>query len=366
MLIGVPKEIKPDENRVALSPTDAELLIKAGHTVLVEEDAGIGSGFSNNEYTTLGATISSAAMVWDVELVLKVKEPIASEYAYLQQQLVFTYFHLAGVDPELSKVLLAKKTTAIAYETVEDQDGNLPLLAPMSAVAGSMAITMGNFYLTKFNGGKGILLCQLFNQRYGKVLIIGDGVVGQHSAKVASSMGAQVYIAGNRPDKTRKLAKTLSSDIHFIQSTRDNISAELSDVDLVVGAVLVRGGRAPHAMSEAMVKLMQPGSVIVDVSIDQGGCVETAKPTTHSNPTFIRHDIIHYCVANMPGAYPRLSTVALTNATLPYILSLANKGEDALRTDPGFARGVNTYRGHITCEAAAKSLKMSKSYRSFT
>ncbi|MBV1931110.1 MAG: alanine dehydrogenase [Porticoccaceae bacterium] len=365
MQIGVPKEIKPDENRVALTPTGARLLTKAAHAIFVEENAGIGSGFPDAEYSKAGANIVTAASAWDVDLVLKVKEPVASEYPFLRQQMIFTYFHLAGVDPELTRTLLANKTTAIAYETVENEHGKLPLLAPMSAVAGSMAVTMGNYYLAKFNGGKGMLLSQLFDQCYGKVLIVGDGVVGQHSAKVASNMGAEVYVAGNRPDKTRQLAKSLSSDIHFIQSTEENIAVELTDADLVVGAVLVRGGRAPHVISEAMVKTMQPGSVIVDVSIDQGGCIETARPTTHSEPVFTKHDVIHYCVANMPGAYPRLSSIALTNATLPYAVKLADQGENALRTDLGFTRGVNTYGGQITCLAVAESLNMIDRYKAF-
>ena len=365
MQVGVPKEIKTDENRIALSPAGATSLVKAGHKVLVEADAGLGSGFPDAEYTKTGASIVSTEQAWDVDLVLKVKEPDADEYPLLQQQLVFTYFHLAGVDPQLTHVLLANKTTAIAYETVEDEHGKLPLLAPMSAVAGSMAVTMGNFYLAKFNDGNGMLLSQLFDQGYGKVVIVGDGVVGRHSAKVAANLGARVYMAGNRPGKTRQLNKELSSDIHFVQSTEENIAAELSDVDLVVGAVSVRGGRAPHIISEAMVKMMPPGSVIVDVSIDQGGCVETARPTTHSDPVYKKHNVIHYCVANMPGAYPRLSTIALTNATLPYVIKLADQGENALRADPGFSKGVNIFAGHITYQAVAKSMNMLERYKVF-
>ena len=365
MKIGVPKEIKPGENRIALTCSGAQALVNAGHTVCVEENAGVGSGFIDAEYEQVGASIVTAAGAWDADLVLKVKEPVAIEYSYLQQQTVFTYFHLAGVDPELTHILLSNKTTAIAYETVEDGQGKLPLLAPMSAVAGSMAVTMGNFYLARFNGGKGMLLSQLFDQSYGKVLIVGDGVVGQHSAKVACGMGAEVVVAGNRPDNTRQLAKALSTNIRFIQSNEENIAAELSDVDLVVGAVLVRGGRAPYVISEAMVEMMPLGSVIVDVSIDQGGCVATSRPTTHTEPVFEKHGVIHYCVANMPGAYPRLSTIALTNATLPYALKLANQGENALVTDRGFAKGINTYKGHITCQAVAESLNMMDDYQPY-
>tara|TARA_R110000787_G_scaffold64443_2_gene145524 strand:+ start:3346 stop:4443 length:1098 start_codon:yes stop_codon:yes gene_type:complete len=365
MKIGVPKEIKADEYRVALTPAGARALTDAGHSVVVETNAGAGSGFDDGDYKQANARIVAASAAWDVDLVLKVKEPTQLEYPYLQGQIVFTYFHLAGVDIELTQTLLTRRTMALAYETIEDSVGRLPLLAPMSAVAGSMAVTMGNYYLAKFNGGKGMLLSQLFDQRYGKVVIIGDGVVGQHSAKVAASMGAEVYIAGHTPDKTQQLATVLATDIHFIESNMANISAAVADADLVVGAVLVRGGRAPHVISEAMVKTMQPGSVIVDVSIDQGGCVATAKPTTHADPVYTKHGVIHYCVANMPGAYPRLSTIALTNATLPYALRLANDGEQALKTDPGFAKGVNTYHGHIANLAVADSLAMPDHYRKY-
>lgn len=362
MKIGVPKEIKADENRVALTPAGARTLVEAGHQVDIERNAGLGSGFTNGDYESAGARIVSTEAAWDAELVLKVKEPVSSEYGFLQQQLLFTYFHLAGVEPKLTETLLARNTTAIAYETVEDGSGSLPLLAPMSAVAGSMAVTVGNYYLAKFNGGRGMLLAELFDQRFGKVLVIGDGVVGQHSAKVAARLGAEVHVAGKRPDKTRNLAKALDIDLHFIESNEANIGDHLGDADLVIGAVLVRGGRTPHVLSEAMVKTMQPGSVIVDVSIDQGGCVETARATTHSDPVYARHDVIHYCVANMPGAYPRLSTIALTRATLPYVIALATEGEDALRRDPGFGKGVNTYRGHITCQPVATSLAMESRY----
>lgn len=363
MKIGVPKEIKTDENRVSLTPAGARTLIDAGHSVSIERDAGAGSGFTNSEYEKAGALIVSTEAAWDAELVLKVKEPVAGEYDFLQQQLLFTYFHLAGVDPDLTETLLARGTTAIAYETVEDASGKLPLLAPMSAVAGSMAVTVGNYYLATFNGGRGMLLAELFDQRFGKVLIVGDGVVGQHSAKVAARLGAEVYVAGNKPDKTQNLAEALDIDLRFIQSNQANITRHLEDADLVIGAVLVRGDRAPHVISEAMVKTMQPGSVIVDVSIDQGGCVETARPTTHSNPVYVQHGVIHYCVANMPGAYPRLSTLALTSATLPYAVKLAGEGEGALKADASFGKGVNTYRGYITCQAVATSLKMEGRYK---
>jgi alanine dehydrogenase len=235
----------------------------------------------------------------------------------------------------------------------------------MSAVAGNMAVTMGNYYLARFNHGKGMLLGRLFSERYGKAVIIGDGVVGRHSARVANGMGANVYIAGRHPDRVPGLRAGISEDINFVLSRPENIAAELAEADLVVGAVLRRGARTPHVVTEAMVRKMQPGSVIVDVSIDQGGCVETARPTNHSEPVFEKHGVIHYCVTNMPGAYPRLSTLALTQATLPYAQRLADNGIEVLRTDPAFARGVNTHAGRITCKAVAEALDRLDSYSEF-
>ena len=366
MKIGVLKEIKENENRVALTPAGARALTGAGHIVQVQSGAGAGSGFPDSDYAQAGADMVTAAAAWDTDLVLKIKEPLAQEYQHLREQMVFTYFHLAGVTPALTAALLAHKTTAIAYETVEDNRGKLPLLAPMSAVAGNMAATMGNYYLARFNNGKGMLLSRIFGERYGKTVIIGDGVVGRHCARAADSMGANVYIVGRHPDRVPELQEEISGDIHFVRSTPENIAAELADTDLVVGAVLRRGARAPHVVTDAMVRDMQPGSVIVDVSIDQGGCVETSHPTTHSTPVYEKHGVIHYCVANMPGAYPRLSTIALTNATLPYVLKLADSGIDAPRTDQGFALGVNTHNGHITCQAVAEALHLMNKFREFS
>jgi len=365
MKVGVLKEIKEKENRVALSPAGARTLIQAGHSVLVQAGAGAGSGFGDAVYRQTGAQLVSAESAWKTELVLKVKEPLGQEYGQLRDQMLFTYFHLSGVTPTLTEALLEHKTTAIAYETVEDDEKKLPLLAPMSAVAGNMAVTMGNYYLAHFNHGKGMLLSRIFEERYGKVVIIGDGVVGRHSARVAVAMGAEVYLAGRHRDRVPELQKNISRDIHFVLSEPDNIAAELRDADLVVGAVLRRGARAPHVVTDAMVQAMQPGSVIVDVSIDQGGCVETSHPTTHSAPVYEKHGVIHYCVANMPGAYPRLSTIALTSATLPYALKLADHGLGALRTDPGFGKGVNTHAGYITCRAAAEALGLMDRFREF-
>lgn len=365
MKIGVLREIKEKENRVALTPDGARILAQAGHNVLVQSGAGNGSGFADTNYAEAGAVLVDAETAWDTELVLKVKEPVASEYGHLREQMVFTYFHLAGVAPALTDALLAHKTTAIAYETVEDEAGKLPLLAPMSAVAGNMAVTMGNYYLARFNNGKGMLLGQLFRERYGKVVIIGDGVVGRHSARVADGMGSNVYLAGRHPDRLPALRAEISEDINFVLSEPKHIAAELVNADLVIGAVLSRGARAPHVVTEAMVRNMQQGSVIVDVSIDQGGCVETARPTTHGEPVYEKHGVIHYCVTNMPGAYPRLSTLALTQATLPYALQLADNGLEALRADRAFARGVNTHAGRITCKAVAGALQRMDSFSEF-
>ncbi len=356
MRIGVVKETKIRENRVALTPQGTEALVARKHQVLVEQGAGLGSGFSDQDYQQAGGKIVPTAEAWAGDLILKVKEPQASEYAYLNRQVVFTYFHLAGVAPALTEALLASHTTAIAYETVEDASGGLPLLAPMSAVAGSMAVTIGNYYLARFNGGKGMLLSKLFDERFGKVVVVGDGVVGSHAARVADSLGAEVYLCGLHPKREAELAAFVSKDLSFVVSTTDNIAAELGDADLLIGAVLQRGARAPHLVSEAMVKKMQPGSVIVDVSIDQGGCIETMHATTHDDPVYEKHGVIHYGVTNMPGAYPRLSTLALTRATLPYVLKLADSGLAALDEDPGFARGLNTHEGEITCEAVAQAL----------
>jgi len=365
MKIGVLKEIKENENRVSLTPSGARALTRAGHTVLVQAGAGIGSGFPDTGYSQAGADLVSTETAWDTDLVLKIKEPLPQEYDYLKQQMVFTYFHLAGVTPTLTEALLNQKTTAIAYETVEDDSRKLPLLAPMSAVAGNMAVTMGNYYLARFNNGKGMLLSSIFGERFGKIVIIGDGVVGQHSARVADCMGSHVYIAGRHPERVPELEGEISGDIHFVLSEPDNIAAELVDADLVVGAVLRRGARAPHIVTREMVQRMQSGSVIVDVSIDQGGCVETSHPTSHTTPVFEKHGVIHYCVTNMPGAYPRLSTLALANATLPYVLKLADRGTDALRADKHFARGVNTHDGHITCRAVAKALNRMDAFMEF-
>ena len=365
MRIGLIKEIKDKENRVGLTPDGVRRLMQQGHEVRVERDAGLGSGFSDQAYAQAGADIVTTQQAWDGDLVVKVKEPLAGEYPYLRDQIVFTYFHLAGVAPALTETLLERGTTAVAYETVEDAHGRLPLLAPMSGVAGNMAVTMGAYYLAKPNGGKGMLLGAVLGHAYGKVVVIGDGVVGRHAAHAAAGVGAQVIIFGRHPEREQALQKDISAALRYRVSEPEGIAQQLRDADLVVGSVLIRGAKAPRVVTEKMVAAMQPGSVIVDVSIDQGGCVETSRPTVHSDPVFVAHGVTHYCVANMPGAYPRTSTLALTTATLPFVERLAANGIDALRTDAAFAKGVNTIAGFVACEAVAQALGMQARYREF-
>lgn len=363
--VGVPKEIKNNENRVALTPVGAEALVQAGHGVMVEYGAGEGSGFPDSSYRDAGCEIVQAETAWNTELVLKVKEPQPSEYHFLKQQILFTYFHLAGVTPALTDTLLAAGTTALAYETLRDEYGRLPLLAPMSAVAGNMAVVIGSYYLAKFNHGKGIQLGSVLGEHHGKVAVLGDGVVGRHAARAADSLGSNVVIFTRHSDRKAELKAHMSDRLRVALSTPEIMAKELPDTDLLVGAVLHPGSRTPHLVTEAMVASMEPGSVIVDVSIDQGGCIETAHPTTHGEPIYVTHGVTHYCVTNMPGAYPRTSTIALTNATLAYVLRLAEGGLDALRHDRAFAECVNTYRGYITYRSAAESLGMVAKYKAF-
>jgi alanine dehydrogenase len=366
MKIGVVKEIKDKENRVALTPMGAEQLIKAGHTILLEDNAGVGSGFSNEQYQSLGVEIVSTIEAWAAELVIKIKEPLEQEYPYLKDNIVFTYLHLAGVTPTLTEALLTAGTMGIAYETVEDEQGRLPLLQPMSAVAGNMAASVGSYYLAKFNGGKGVQMGSVMGERHAKVMVIGNGTVGQHAAITADGMGANVFVFGRDKEKFERLEHVKSSDMQFVESTSENIAKHIKDTDLVVGGVLLAGAKAPHIVSEEMIKSMQPGSVIVDVSIDQGGCIETSHATSHSDPVYTLHDVIHYCVTNMPGAYPRTSTIALTNRTLPYVLKLANQGVAALKEDTGFAQGINTYKGWITYKPVFDALGQEDKYKVFS
>jgi alanine dehydrogenase len=358
VIIGLPKEIKDNEYRVGLTPAGVRALHEAGHIVIVERSAGEGSGFEDSLYNRAGASlIDSADEVWaKADMIVKVKEPIAPEYPRMREgQLLFTYLHLAP-DKELTKQLLDRKVTGIAYETITDRKGTLPLLTPMSEVAGRMAIQVGAHYLEKMSGGRGILLGGVPGVPAARVVIIGGGVVGTNSAKMAVGMGAHVTIIDNNLDRLRELDDIFLSKISTLASSAYMIHDAISQADLIVGAVLVPGAAAPKLVTQKMLKDVPNGAVIVDVAVDQGGCIETTHPTTHSNPTFYVEGVLHYCVANMPGAVPRTSTFALTNATLPYALKLANKGfYDAIASDSGLKEGINTYNGHCTYEAVASA-----------
>ncbi|AEB25326.1 MULTISPECIES: alanine dehydrogenase [Bacillus amyloliquefaciens group] len=358
MIIGVPKEIKNNENRVALTPGGVSQLIGNGHRVLVESGAGLGSGFTNEDYVSAGAEIlEDRKQVWDAEMVMKVKEPLAEEYAYFRQGLIlFTYLHLAA-EPELAKALTEKGVTAIAYETVTD-GRSLPLLTPMSEVAGRMAAQIGAQFLEKPKGGKGILLAGVPGVSRGKVTIIGGGGVGTNAAKMAVGLGADVTMIDLNADRLRQLDDIFGHQIKTLISNPVNIADSVAEADLLICAVLIPGAKAPTLVTEEMVKQMKPGSVIVDVAIDQGGIVETVDHiTTHDNPTYEKHGVVHYAVANMPGAVPRTSTLALTNVTVPYALEIANKGAAKAITDsPALKAGLNTANGHVTYEAVAKDL----------
>jgi alanine dehydrogenase len=358
--VGTPREIKNQEYRVGLTPAGVVALRAAGHAVVVERGAGIGSGFGDDDYLASGATLGTAEDAWGCDLVVKVKEPLESEYRHLAGQIVFTYFHLAGAPPALTAALLAARTTAVAYETVEDEDRRLPLLAPMSAIAGTMAPLVGSYYLARFNGGRGTLLGTVLGRSHGRVAIVGDGVVGRHACDAASALGASVVVFGRVAERA-PLFETRPT-VRYMLSTPANLTRELPTVDLLVGAVLRSGARAPHVVTEAMVATMMSGAVIVDVSIDQGGCIATSRPTSHSAPVFVAHGVTHYCVTNMPGAYPRTATLALTEATLPYALRLANDGLAALTADAGFAKGVNTHGGRLHCRAVAEALGQTERY----
>ena len=356
MIVGLPKEIKDNEYRVGLTPAGVRALTDAGHRVVVERAAGEGSGFDNELYERAGATIlDSPDDVWgEAEMIVKVKEPIAPEYPRMREgQLLFTYLHLAP-DRELTKQLLERKVTGVAYETITDKRGTLPLLTPMSEVAGRMAIQVGAQYLERMNGGRGVLLGGVPGVMSARVVIIGGGVVGTNSAKIAVGMGAHVTIIDRNLDRLRELDDIFLSKISTLASSAYMIHDAMSEADLIVGLVLVPGAAAPKLVTRNMLKDVPYGAVIVDVAVDQGGCFETTHPTTHSDPTYYVEGVLHYCVANMPGAVPRTSTFALTNATLPYALQLANKGFlQAVTSDPGLREGVNTYAGRLTYEAVA-------------
>ena len=357
MIIGIPKEIKNNENRVSMTPAGVYALCKAGHQVYVETNAGNGSGFSDQEYQEAGAIISSSEEVFaKADLIVKVKEYLESEYKYLREdQMVFTYLHIANNEP-FANALIESKTTAIAYETVE-ANHSLPLLTPMSEVAGRMAVQIGANLLQKTNGGRGILLGGVSGVLPANVVIIGGGKVGINAAKMALGLGANVQVFDINVNTMAYIDDISNGAIHTVYNNEYNLKEAVKNADLIVGAVLLPGAKAPKIVTEEMVKTMKEGSVIVDVAIDQGGCIETCDHvTTHDNPTFTKHGVVHYSVANMPGAVPRTSTMALSNATLPYILKLANQGSDALKEDPGFMKGLNTYQGKYTCKAVASAL----------
>jgi len=362
MIIGVPKEIKNNENRVGLTPAGVHAFKMAGHDVVVETGAGNGSGFPDQEYQAVGATIlPSAQEVWaKAEMICKVKEPLPSEYPYFRENLIlFTYLHLAP-ERELTEQLCAKGVIAIAYETIQTDDGALPLLMPMSEVAGRMSVQIGAQFLEKTHGGKGVLLGGVPGVTPGKVVIIGGGIVGTNAAKMAIGLGADVTIIDINANRLRQLDDQFHGRLHTLVSNSYNIAQAVQQADLLIGAVLIPGARAPRLVTEDMVKSMSPGSVIVDVAIDQGGSIETIdRITTHSDPTYVKHGVVHYAVANMPGAVPRTSTIALTNVTIPYGLQIANKGyRAAIAQNRPLARGVNVINGRIVYEAVAKSLSL--------
>lgn len=361
MIIGVPKEIKNNENRVALTPAGASALVKNGHQVYVQSTAGLGSGFADDEYKKAGANLlSSIEEVYaKADMIIKVKEPIESEYKLIKEnQLLFTYFHFASYEP-LTKAMIACKAVCLAYETVEKKDRSLPLLIPMSEVAGRMSIQEGAKYLEKPMGGRGILLGGVPGVKPANVLILGGGIVGTQAAKMAAGMGANVTILDINISRLRELDDILPLNVDTVFSNEYNIRQLVADSDLIVGAVLIPGAKAPHLVTRDMLKIMKPGTVLVDVAVDQGGCIETCKPTTHENPTYEIDGIIHYCVANMPGAVPYTSTLALTNATLPYAIQLANKGwKKACQENDELALGLNVVNGKVVYKGVSEAFNL--------
>ena len=358
MIIGVPKEVKDHESRVGIVPSGVRALVDAGHQVLVEANAGALSSHPDGDYKSAGAEIvGAAAEVWKrAQMVVKVKEPISSEFQHLRDGLVlFTYLHLAPL-PELTDALLKNNVTGIAYETIKDKSGTLPLLTPMSEVAGRMSVQVGATYLEKERGGRGVLLGGVPGVPPANVAVIGGGIVGTNAAKIALGMGAVTTIIDLNLNRLRELDDIFGGRIYTLASNSYTIARAAQQADLVIGAVLIPGAAAPKLVTRAMVEQMKPGAVIVDVAIDQGGCIETAKPTTHSNPAYTVSGVVHYCVTNMPAAVPHTSTLALTNATFPYVMKLAQLGaERAIRDDAAIREGVNTYRGQVTYAAVAQS-----------
>lgn len=360
MIVGIPKEIKDQEYRVAVVPSGVRQLVQHGHKVIVETNAGVGSGFTDEQYINEGAEIAQTPQeVFErAEMIIKVKEPLKPEFPMIKSShIIFTYFHFAS-SRELTENMMKTGAVAIAYETVETQDGQLPLLTPMSEVAGRLAIQEGCKYLERPFGGRGVLLGGVPGVEPANVLIIGGGTVGTNAAKMAAGLGAKVTILDISIERLRYLNDIMPPNVHTMISNEYNIREKLKEADLVIGAVLIPGARAPRIITRDMLKLMKPGSVIVDVSIDQGGCIETARPTTHSSPIYEEEGVIHYCVANMPGAVSRTSTIALTNVTLPYALYIADKGFPACVEDPAIAKGVNMVGGKITYKPVAEAFDM--------
>jgi len=361
MIIGVPKEIKNNENRVALTPGGARELIKNRHQVYVQTTAGDGSGFTDAMYEEVGAQIlPDIESVYQIaEMIIKVKEPIEAEYNLIRKdQLIFTYFHFASYEP-LTQAMIKSGSVCLAYETVELEDRSLPLLVPMSEVAGRMAVQEGAKYLEKPLGGRGILLGGVPGVRPAKVMVLGGGIVGTQAAKMAAGLGADVTIMDISLPRLRYLADIMPANVNTYMSSELNIRDLLSTHDLIVGAVLIPGAKAPHLITRDMLKLMRPGTVVVDVAVDQGGCIETCKPTTHENPTYVVDEILHYCVANMPGAVPYTSTLALTNATLPYAIKLANKGwKEACKQSPELKLGLNVVEGKVVYQGVSEAFNL--------
>ncbi len=360
MIIGVPKEIKNRENRVAIVPGGVKMLVDAGHKVFIEKGAGLGAGISDEKYVAAGASVlDKAAEVWgSADMVIKVKEPIASEFAHLRPGLIlYTYLHLAAAQ-ELGHELVKRGVSSIAYETIQLSNGSLPLLTPMSEVAGRMSVQVGAQCLQKHKGGKGLLLGGVPGVRRGRVAIIGGGVVGINAAKMAIGLGARVTILDVSAARLAYLDDIFGTDVDTMMSNPENIAQSVEESDLVVGAVLIAGAKAPCLVSRAMVKSMEPGSVLVDVAIDQGGCIETIRPTTHDDPVFVDEQVLHYGVTNIPGDVPKTSTYALTNVTLRYAIELANKGlEKAMKESPALQLGLNTFQGRVVHKAVAEALK---------
>lgn len=358
MIIGVPKEIKQEEWRVAITPAGTKSLVERGHEVLMEEGAGIASGFPDSEYQEVGAKLVSdkKSLFNKAQMIVKVKEPLPSEFDLFREgQILFTYLHLAA-DKNLTLTLLKKGIIGIAYETVEDEKKRLPLLAPMSEIAGRSAVIIGAYFLAKHKGGAGILVGGVPGVLPAQILILGGGTVGTNAAKIAAGLGAKVIVMDINPYRMRYLDDTLPPNVATCYSNSYAIQQILPSVELIIGAVLIPGARAPHLVSRGMLSSMREGSVIVDVAVDQGGCVETTCPTTHDNPTFTVEGVIHYCVANIPGVYARTSTLALTNATLPYIIKIADMGyREAFTEDQGLARGLNLAKGRIACKPVAEA-----------